>query len=435
MFHRIVAPILLNAVGPLPRSSTFQTILHTMKRRSNQIARATTAACQSHLRGSLRSLSSTCPVYSSSSTTNTERPVLPRLNLDDSTSSLLHDLHLGTGSPQGNDDSRIRGLAGRRRYQRPLIMNEKELEALNEERRIDGQEWIVTEAEDLLASPSKHSEIDAKHKRRFESQTQGGLPNSASGDGPEHEHDPESYGREERRSPAAVFGSKRIGSVVLPEQLLDSIQREIDGKSFSYYQSRHFDAHIPTAGHDDKKLLRQAYLSQQTSKFSSSNSSPHLSSSLQSHLHHENSESCSSGRRKSAVTPLSALVSAAVDLPTEYAVVRNVVREVEARIGTAEWRRLGFGSAARESDVVENDGRRRGFVMWDNGVGSALWCVRKQEGILRKRNADILSPLPTGLSLIPIPFCLRTPCPSQRRKDQPIPYLSTISRARGICLR
>jgi hypothetical protein len=76
------------------------------------------------------------------------------------------------------------------------------------------------------------------------------------------------------------------------------------------------------------------------------------------------------------VTPLSALVSAAVDLPTEYAVVRNVVREVEARIGTPEWRRLGFGTAG-ENHVVENDAGRRGFVMWDSGVGSALWYVGK----------------------------------------------------------
>lgn len=101
-------------------------------------------------------------------------------------------------------------------------MDEKDLEALNEERRVDGQSWIVTEAEDLLASEDKHSSIDAKQNRRS-------LPNSAYRDGPEHEHDLESYGREERRSPAAVFGSKRIGSVVLPEQLLDSIQRQVDG--------------------------------------------------------------------------------------------------------------------------------------------------------------------------------------------------------------
>ncbi len=35
--------------------------------------------------------------------------------------------------------------------------------------------------------------------------------------------------REERRSPAAIFGSKRIGSVVLPQQLVEGVQSRIDG--------------------------------------------------------------------------------------------------------------------------------------------------------------------------------------------------------------
>lgn len=103
-------------------------------------------------------------------------------------------------------------------------MDEKDLQALNEARRVDGQEWIVTEAEELLASEGVNSASNSTNKRRFE------FPTSAHDDAREQEDDPESYGREERRSPAAVFGSKRIGSVVLPEQLLDSIQRQIDGK-------------------------------------------------------------------------------------------------------------------------------------------------------------------------------------------------------------
>lgn len=201
----------------------------TMKRRSNQLARATSAACRRHLRG-LRPLSTTCPV-SSSSAPNTERPVLPRLNLDDSTSSLLHDLHLGTGSPQGNDKSRIGGVSGRRRYQRPLIMDEKDLEALNEVRRMDGQEeWVVTEAEELRESENKYSPLHATSKPISETKMHAAFSSSGHGDGAEPEHDFESH-REERRSPAAVFGSKRIGSVVLPEHLLDSIQRQIDGRS------------------------------------------------------------------------------------------------------------------------------------------------------------------------------------------------------------
>lgn len=35
--------------------------------------------------------------------------------------------------------------------------------------------------------------------------------------------------REERRSPAAVLGSKRLGLVVLPDQLAEAVQNEING--------------------------------------------------------------------------------------------------------------------------------------------------------------------------------------------------------------
>jgi hypothetical protein len=68
-----------------------------------------------------------------------------------------------------------------------------------------------------------------------------------------------------------------------------------------------------------------------------------------------------------------------VDLPTQYAVVRNVVREVEARIGQDEWRRLGYGVPGGEGSV--HDEARRGFVMWDSGVGSALWYAGNYIGI------------------------------------------------------
>ena len=43
--------------------------------------------------------------------------------------------------------------------------------------------------------------------------------------------DPESR-REERRSPAAVMGSKKIGSVVLPYEMEQGIQNVVDGEQF-----------------------------------------------------------------------------------------------------------------------------------------------------------------------------------------------------------
>lgn len=37
-------------------------------------------------------------------------------------------------------------------------------------------------------------------------------------------------GRDERRSPAAVLGSKRVGVVVLPQALNNAVQHEINGE-------------------------------------------------------------------------------------------------------------------------------------------------------------------------------------------------------------
>lgn len=107
-------------------------------------------------------------------------------------------------------------------------MDEKELEALNEARRTDGDEWIVTRPEDLHPRETAQPSPNRLSEEPFDDNTR----SSASRDSPEDEHDIDSYAREERRSPAAVFGSKRIGSVVLPESMLEAIQREIDGTLF-----------------------------------------------------------------------------------------------------------------------------------------------------------------------------------------------------------
>jgi hypothetical protein len=53
--------------------------------------------------------------------------------------------------------------------------------------------------------------------------------------GEDDEYPAEWEPREERRSPAAVLGSKRIGLVVLPEQLVDGVQSEINGMSVAQH--------------------------------------------------------------------------------------------------------------------------------------------------------------------------------------------------------
>lgn len=44
------------------------------------------------------------------------------------------------------------------------------------------------------------------------------------------EYDEDEGGREERRAPATVLGTKRVGLVILPELLTNAIQQEINGK-------------------------------------------------------------------------------------------------------------------------------------------------------------------------------------------------------------
>lgn len=199
-----------------------------MKRQSALSAVTCSTRCRHRLRGVSRLLSTTGSAQasrSSSESSKPERASLPRLNLDESTASLLHDLHLGTGS---SDRHTIGNSRGRRRYHRPLIMDEKELEALNEERRNDSDDWIVTESQDLDAED--HADSSSRRLSGGSSGAQTGSPRSKETRENDQELEPPS--REERRSPAAVFGSKRIGSVVLPDQLLEAIQREIDGMPF-----------------------------------------------------------------------------------------------------------------------------------------------------------------------------------------------------------
>ncbi|KAJ9110678.1 hypothetical protein QFC19_001507 [Naganishia cerealis] len=212
-----------------------------MKQRGTSLAysaalRRPSYAPLAHRRFSVSSrLSSESPSAGASSTT--ERPNLPRLNLDASTSSLLHDLHLGTGSTAANDVTQTREIAIKRKYRRPTILDEKDLEALNDARRIDGtEEWVLTEAHDM-----EPTSLENRNEGRTAGEdSHGASSRSTTGEVLGNENDPEHQGREERRSPAALFGTKRIGSVMLPEELSEAIQRQIDGTSV-YRSSRFVD--------------------------------------------------------------------------------------------------------------------------------------------------------------------------------------------------
>jgi hypothetical protein len=64
-----------------------------------------------------------------------------------------------------------------------------------------------------------------------------GLTSSGQGAFEGEEHDEDEGGREERRAPATVVGTKRTGLVILPELLTNAIQQEINGQQL---------AHVPT---------------------------------------------------------------------------------------------------------------------------------------------------------------------------------------------
>lgn len=139
-----------------------------------------------------------------------------------------------------------------------------------------------------------------------------------------------------------------------------------------------FAAHHTSAiESDNRKLLRQAFLSKMsTAKSPRSTPAPrnsskraHLSSSLQEH--NASPSSSSSGyvnRRSESVTPLSALLSTIVDLPGEYAAVRNVLRELKNRVGPREWQAM-----CGESSSSGDGGRNGRWAIIDGGVGSGLW--------------------------------------------------------------
>ncbi len=66
--------------------------------------------------------------------------------------------------------------------------------------------------------------------------------------------------------------------------------------------------------------------------------------------------------RTHAQTPALALAQAATALPGQYAVVRNVVREIAGRLGQERWEALVRGA----------DGEG-GVLLWDGGMGSGIW--------------------------------------------------------------
>ncbi|WWC67921.1 3-methyl-2-oxobutanoate hydroxymethyltransferase [Kwoniella pini CBS 10737] len=133
--------------------------------------------------------------------------------------------------------------------------------------------------------------------------------------------------REERRSPAAVLGSKRLGVVVLPQVMKDGIQRQIDQL-------------------DNPRTLRQSYLD--------------LPATASSRQRDEKVDHRSSKPRK---TIESELAKAAGILPGEYGVVRNIFEEMNRRLGK------GWLESAMPAEEVKD------IVEFSGGLGAGLWSA------------------------------------------------------------
>ncbi|OXG74970.1 3-methyl-2-oxobutanoate hydroxymethyltransferase [Cryptococcus neoformans Gb118] len=129
------------------------------------------------------------------------------------------------------------------------------------------------------------------------------------------------FGREERRSPAAVLGSKRLGMVVLPEEMQRGIQRQIDLM-------------------DNPRDIRKSYLAL-----------PSVPTPI--------SVAKSERRDKPYRTPEGELAKASAILPGEYGAVKNVLEELERRLGR-EWL-----TSVKEGEILE----------FSSSLGSGLWAT------------------------------------------------------------
>jgi hypothetical protein len=131
--------------------------------------------------------------------------------------------------------------------------------------------------------------------------------------------------REERRSPAAVFGSKRIGLEVVPRRMEENIQSEINSlcSLFIYTTLSLFppptllcftcNKYLKLMSDHHPREIREAFLTSLTAS-SKQKSKP--------------------GRYNDPSKATSAaLARAATALPGDYAVMSNIVRELDMRLG------------------------------------------------------------------------------------------------------
>lgn len=110
--------------------------------------------------------------------------------------------------------------------------------------------------------------------------------------------------RPPRRSPAAIFGTKNIGMIILPEWLVEGVQNEIERTCFCYCEVADSNQEV-----DNRRIVRDRYMEllkpkpEKASKSETRNTEEH------------------------------ALARAAAFLPAQYAAVANVLSELRTRVG------------------------------------------------------------------------------------------------------
>jgi len=179
--------------------------------------------------------------------------------------------------------------------------------------------------------------------------------------------------REERRSPATVLGSKRLGIAVMPEELVQGVQGIIDGESyFAFVMSS--QAPVPCWTRSlGTQLYRERLVLMLARSFVEAN--PHVIRSSYLHLttHFPSNPSQKSAlrdhrERRKRAEPEMAMAQAAGFLPGEYAAVRNVVEEMGRRLGGGWWRGEGV-----DKEGGEEVGKAPVVIEVSGGLGAGLW--------------------------------------------------------------
>ena len=171
----------------------------------------------------------------------------------------------------------------------------------------------------------------------------------------------------ERKSPAASFGSRSIGAVVLPFELQRSILRLISGMWILsghclclIFLLDHIESEKPLIHADAERLFRKSPTSESKAEedWSTRYTPPSWSTSY-------SPPSYTEVRSTSKISHIKARLNrqrdgtafASVVMPAQYAVVRAVLEIVKTRLGD-EWTR-------RVDRVVE----------WGSGTGAGMWYV------------------------------------------------------------